>query len=131
MIYGGHVGGNSNRSRKAYHLEVQMLEKHDIMRIEGEISHPEISFGVEDDRSLTHPHEDALVITAGIERYEVKRVFMDTGAAVNVIFEECFMQMDIHKPLDGVTTTLHGFAGDLVMSLGSIELMLTLGEGDL
>lgn len=125
------TGGDSIRSRKAYSREIQMLEKHNMLKIERGLPHPEISFGVKDDRSLAHPHEDALVITVGLERYEVKRVFVDTGAAANVIFEDCFKQMDIQKPLNSVTTALHGFTGDLVMSLGSIELKLTLGEGDL
>lgn len=54
-------------------------------------------------------------------------IFVDTGAIVNVIFEDCFDQ----KSLDGVVTALHGFAEGSLMYLGSINLILTLGEGDL
>lgn len=54
-----------------------------------ELPLPEISFGSQDDRSLNQPHDDALVITAEVERYDIKRVFLlDTGAAVNIIFPE-------------------------------------------
>lgn len=72
-----------------------MLERHEMLKVEKGIPHPEISFGAKDDRSLVHPHEDALLISVELERYEVKRVFVDIGAAVNVIFEDCFKQMDI------------------------------------
>lgn len=131
MIYGGPVGGDSNQSRKAHFQKIQMLERHEMLKVEGGIPQPEISFRVKDDRSLVHPYENALLISVELERYEIKRVFVDTGATVNVIFEDCFNRMDIQKPLGGVTIALHGFIGDSVMSLGSIDLMLTLGEGDL
>lgn len=108
-----------------------MLEKHEVLKIEGGPPPPEISFGIQDDRSIAHPHDDVLVISVELERYDLKRVFVDTGATINVIFEDCFRQMDIQKPLDGIATALHGFAGDSVTSLGSIDLMLTLGDGDL
>lgn len=48
MIYGGPIGGDSNRSRKASAREIQMLEKHEVLRIEGGLSPPEISFGIQD-----------------------------------------------------------------------------------
>lgn len=114
MIYGGPAGDDSNRSRKAFAREGQMLKKHETFN-----------------RSLVHPHEDALLISVELERQDIKRVFFDTRAIINIIFEDCFNQMAIQKPLDRVITALHGFAGDSVMYLGSVDLIQTLGEGDL
>lgn len=90
MIYGGPTRGDSNRSQKSYAREIQMLERHGIFKVERGLPLPKISFGIQDDRALVHPHDDALVISVELERYDVKRVFVDIGATVNDIFEDCF-----------------------------------------
>lgn len=130
MIHGGPLGEASNRSRKAYIWEAKSQERHHVFEIESEVSMPEISFGEKDALPMLHPHDDALVITADIEQYEVKHIFVDTGAAVNVIFESCLKQMALHPHITPVNTLLHGFAGEMVMPLGSVDLMVTLGEGE-
>lgn len=131
MIHGGPLGGDSNRSRKAYVREAQAHNRHNIYKIEKGVPPPDMSFGLEDDKTLLQPHDDALIITAEVERYEVKCIFKDTRAAENVIFESCLKQKSVNKPLKVVTTTLHGFVGEVVILKGSIDLMLTMGEGDI
>ncbi|XP_073025173.1 uncharacterized protein [Primulina eburnea] len=46
---------------------------------------PVISFGIEDLRGVSLPHNDALVIKALVANYDVLRVFVDNGSSVNVI----------------------------------------------
>lgn len=130
MIHGGPLGGSSNRSRKAYLWEIKSQERHRVFEVKTGAPMPDISFGIEDALPLFHPHDDGLVITTDIEQYKVKRVFLDTGAAVNVIFEDCLKQMAPHKPIIPVKKILHGFAGDMVIPFGFVDLMMTLGEGE-
>ncbi|XP_075515862.1 uncharacterized protein LOC142550671 [Primulina tabacum] len=93
---------------------------------------PVISFGPEDLRGVSLPHNDALVIQARVANYDVLRVFVDNGSSVNVIFKEALVQMDLHEyQLEAVETVLFGFAGHVVYPEGEITLPLTLGTGDL
>ncbi|XP_075499061.1 uncharacterized protein LOC142537427 [Primulina tabacum] len=126
MISGGSTDGDSNRARKARGRRV-------CLEVDGrDRSEPVISFGPEDLRGVSLPHNDALVIQARVANYDVLRVFVDNGSSVNVIFKEALVQMDLHEyPLEVVATALFGFAGHAVYPEGKITLPLTLGSGDL
>lgn len=54
-----------------------------------------ISFGPRDLQDVSLPHNDALVIQAKIANYDVRRVYIDSGSSVNVIFQEALDQMDL------------------------------------
>ncbi|XP_073300266.1 uncharacterized protein [Primulina huaijiensis] len=93
---------------------------------------PVISFGSEDLRRVSLPHNDALVIQARVVNYDVLSVFVDNGSSVNVIFKEVLVQMDLCEyQLGAVETALFGFSGYAVYPEGEITLPLTLGTGDL
>ncbi|XP_075486336.1 uncharacterized protein LOC142525939 [Primulina tabacum] len=126
MISGGSTDGDSNRARKARDRRV-------CLEVDGRNrSEPVISFGPEDLRGVSLPHNDALVIQARVANYDVLRVFVDNVSSVNVIFKEALVQMDLHEyPLEVVATALFGFAGHAVYPEGEITLPLTLGSGDL
>ncbi|XP_073294454.1 uncharacterized protein [Primulina huaijiensis] len=126
MILGGSRDGDSNRARKARSrrecLEVDVSGRNE----------PVISFGPEDLRGVSLPHNDALVIQARVANYDILRVFVDNGSSVNVIFKEALVQMDLHEyQLEAVEISLFGFAGHAVYPEGEITLPLTLGTGDL
>ncbi|XP_073021114.1 uncharacterized protein [Primulina eburnea] len=126
MISGGSTDGDSNRARKAMGRRV-CLEVNGRRRNE-----PIISFGPEDLRGVSLPHNDALVIQALVANYDVLRVFVDNWSSVNVIFKEALIQMDLHEyQLEAIETALFGFAGHTVYPKGEITLPLTLGSGDL
>ncbi|XP_073304552.1 uncharacterized protein [Primulina huaijiensis] len=126
MISGGSTDGDSNRARKARSRR-ECLEVDERKRDE-----PVISFGPEDIRRVSLPHDDALVIQARVANYDVLRVFFDNGSSVNVIFKEALVQMDLHEyQLEAVETALFGFDGHAVYPEGEIILPLTLGTGDL
>ncbi|XP_073303001.1 uncharacterized protein [Primulina huaijiensis] len=98
MISGGSTDGDSNRARKA-------RSRRECLEVDGrKRDEPVISFGPEDLRGVSLPHNDALVIQARVANYDVLRVFVDNGSSGNVIFKE---------------------------ALGEIILPLTLGTGDL
>ncbi|XP_075499285.1 uncharacterized protein LOC142537674 [Primulina tabacum] len=126
MISGGSTDGDSNRARKVRGRRV-------CLEVDGRNrSEPVISFGPEDLRGVSLPHNDALVIQARVANYDVLRVSVDNGSSVNVIFKEALVQMDLHEyPLEVVATALFGYAGHAVYPEGEIILPLTLGSGDL
>ncbi|XP_073317272.1 uncharacterized protein [Primulina huaijiensis] len=85
MISGGSTDGDSNRARKARSRR-ECLEVGERKRDE-----PIISFGPEDLRGVSLPHNDALVIQARVANYDVLRVFVDNGSSVNVSFKEALV----------------------------------------
>ena len=50
---------------------------------------PLIRFSDEDKLGTLQPHDNALVVTLRIEGYDVKRVLVDQGSAVEVMYPTC------------------------------------------
>ncbi|XP_073121038.1 uncharacterized protein [Henckelia pumila] len=110
MISGGSTDGDSNRARKSWsNREVLGLEARKVT------SCPVISFGPEDLKDVITPHNDALLIQARVANYDIRRVFIDSGSSVNVIFQEAFEQMDLLGcEVNMVKTSLYGCYADIV-----------------
>ena len=87
-------------------------------------------FSPADAQGLHMPHADPLVIHMQIGTKRVRRVLVDTGSSVDILYWEAFEQLGIFpstlKPYLG---KLVGFSGHEVDVAGTIELLLTLGEG--
>ena len=47
--------------------------------------HPILSFSEEDKIETIQPHDDVLLVTLGIRDYDVKRMMVNGGSAVEVI----------------------------------------------
>ena len=76
-----------------------------------------------------HPHDDPLVIRDVVANKTVHRVLVDNGSSVNIIFMSAFDKMGIgREKLAPVNAHLRGFFGERVLPLGSIQLVLTLGD---
>ncbi|CAA0824202.1 Unknown protein, partial [Striga hermonthica] len=128
MISGGPTDGDSNNARKGHVRAVK--RKIEEVGITGHM--PVINFRVEDAEGILLPHNDALVITAEVAGFDVKRVFIDTGSSVDVMFYDCFAQINKHLNLElkPVATALYGFNGGEVMPMGEVSLTVALGSGD-
>ncbi|XP_073137893.1 uncharacterized protein [Henckelia pumila] len=126
MISGGSTDGDSNRARKAWSRRESLGVE------EGrQGAGPIITFGPQDLEGVNLPHNGALLIQARIANYNVRRVFVDSGSSVNVLFQEAFEQMDLQGyALSPVKTALYGFAGHIVQPQGEMLLPITLGSGD-
>ncbi|XP_075479418.1 uncharacterized protein LOC142520300 [Primulina tabacum] len=113
IISGGSTDGDSNRARKA-------RSRREYLEVDGSgRNEPVISFGLEDLRGVSLPHNDALVIHARVANYDVLRVFIDNRSSVKVIFKEALVQMDLHEyQLEAVETALFGFARHAVYPEG-------------
>nr|GEW46452.1 hypothetical protein [Tanacetum cinerariifolium] len=77
--------------------------------------------------------EEPLIIEAEVEGYLVRRVYVDEGSSVEVMFEHCFENLDsrIKAKLKETRTDLVGFAGEISKPLGKIKLEVCFGNGGL
>ena len=116
MISGGFAGGGESSSALKAHLrsirsaemgEIQAVSK--LPRLDNTIT-----FSDSDLEGCQHPHDDPLVVRAIV---------------ANIIFASAFDKIGIgREKLEPVNTHLRGFSGEKVLTLGSIQLVLTLGE---
>ena len=131
MISGGFAGGGESSSARKAHLrnirsvdmgEIQAVSK--LPRLDNTIT-----FSDSDLEGCQHPHDDPLVVCAIVANTTVHRVLIDNGSSADIIFASALEKMGIgREKLDPVNTHLRGFSGEKVLPLGSIQLVLTLGE---
>ncbi|CAA0821473.1 Unknown protein, partial [Striga hermonthica] len=116
MISGGPTDGYSNNARKEHARALK--RKRDEVGITGRML--VISFWAKDAEGIFLPHNDALVITTEVAGFDVKRVFIDTGSSVDIMFYDFFSQINKHINLElkPVATALYGFDGGEVMPMG-------------
>ena len=76
-----------------------------------------------------HPHDDPLVIRVFVANKKIHKVLVDNGSSVNIIFASAFHKMGIgREKLEPANAYLRGFSREIVLPLGSIQLVLTLGD---
>ena len=66
---------------------------------------PVLGFSDEDKMGTIQPHDDALVVTLRIGGFDVKRVLVDPGNAVEVVYPDLYRRLNL-KPED-LTTYAH------------------------
>ena len=131
VISGGFAGGGESSSARKAHLrsirsakirEIQAVSK--LPRLD-----TSITFSDSDLEGCQHPHDNPLVVRAIVANKTVNRVLIDNGSSTDIIFASAFDKMGIgREKLELVNTHLRGFSEDKVLPLGSIQLVLTLGE---
>ena len=88
-----------------------------------------ITFSDSDLEGCQHPHDDSLVVRTVVANKTIHRVLVDNESSTDIIFASAFDKMGIgREKLEPVNAHLRGFSGEKVLSLGSIQLVLTLGE---
>ena len=76
-----------------------------------------------------HPHDYPLVIRAVVANKTAHRVLVNNGSSADIIFTSAFDKIGIgREKLEPVSTHLRGFSREKVLPLGSIQLVLTLGD---
>ena len=75
-----------------------------------------IAFNDDDLEGTIQPHDDALVVTARISGFLVKRVMVDQGSGADVMYPDLFRGLGLRKE-DPVkhTSPLVGFDGKVVI----------------
>ncbi|XP_050255060.1 uncharacterized protein LOC126700941 [Quercus robur] len=84
---------------------------------------PLIRFSEEDKQGTLQPHDDALIVTLRIGGYDVKRVLVDQGSAVEVMYPDLYKGLNL-KPEDLTPygSPLVSFEGKIVTPKGMIRL---------
>ena len=131
VISGGFAGGGESSSARKAHL--RSIRSAKIGEIQAVSKLPKldtsITFFDSDLEGCQHPHDDPLVVRTIVANKTVHRVLVDNWSSVDIIFVSAFDKMGIgREKLEPVNTHLWGFSGEKVLPLGSIQLVLTLGE---
>ena len=131
VILGGFArGGESSSSRKAH---LRIIRSGEVKEVQAVSKLPRlntaITFSDSDLEGCQHPHDDPLVIRAVVANKTSHRVLVDNGSSVDIIFASAFDKMGIgREKMEPVSTHLRGFSRETVLPLGSIQLVLTLGD---
>ena len=90
---------------------------------------PLIGFSDEDKLGTLQPHDDALVVMLRIGGYDVKRVLVDQGSAVEVMYPDLYKGLKL-KPEDltAYDSPLVSFEGKTVIPKGLIRLLIQTGS---
>ena len=86
---------------------------------------PVLGFSEEDKIRTTQPHDNSLVVTLRIGGYDVKRVLVDQGSAMEVMYPDLYRGLNL-KPEDLTTydSPLVSFEGKTVTPMGQIRLSI-------
>ena len=131
MISGGFAGDRESSSTRKAHL--RSIRSGEVMEVQAVSKLPRldtaITFSDSDLEGCQHPHDDPLVIRAVVANKTIHRVLVDNESSADIIFALAFDKMGIgREKLEPVSTHLRGFSGEKVLPLGSIQLVLTLGD---
>ncbi|GJZ15016.1 reverse transcriptase domain-containing protein [Tanacetum coccineum] len=76
--------------------------------------------------------EGPLVIEAKIGGYIIHSMYVDGGSSMEVFYEHCFNRLlpEIKSQRVPATTSLIGFSGETIWSLGQLRLLVTIGDAD-
>ena len=88
-----------------------------------------MSFGEGDTLGVKQPHNDPLVIMLNIEGFNTKRILVDNGSSVDIIYLPAFQQLRLDpKRLRPFDSPLVNFSGDRVYPRGIVTLTVTAGS---
>ena len=86
-----------------------------------------IAFNDDDLEGTIQPHDDALVVTAWINGFIVKRVLIDQGSGAEVMYPNLFRGLGLkNEDLSKYDMPLMGFDGRMVIPKGQISLPVNM-----
>ncbi|GAV84022.1 hypothetical protein CFOL_v3_27467, partial [Cephalotus follicularis] len=112
--------GDHSQSRKAYVRQTFSVQQQHKQGKRLEIGGEEevISFSESDLEEVHLSHDDQVMITLLVELFTMKRVLIDSGSSVDILYKPAFDQLRIPEDqLKRVKTPLIGFAGEIVHPL--------------
>ena len=84
---------------------------------------PTLGFSDEDEAGTIQPHDDAFVVTLRIGGYDVKRVLVDQGNAVKIMYPDLYKGLNLKsEDLTTYESPLISFEGKIVIPKGQIRL---------
>ena len=131
------MAGTSNNSRKSHARKIPRFNTGiGVLRVSDEPRDPsrstQIIFSEEDVHNNIQPHDDPMVISIQVANCRVRRVLVDTGSSVDILFKGAHEQLNLKNSYyNSCTSPLYGFTGDSVMPIGSKFLPVVVGEAPL
>ncbi|XP_019172915.1 PREDICTED: uncharacterized protein LOC109168357 [Ipomoea nil] len=123
MIVGRPEEGDSANTRKAWARQLYVGTVYGREGGSKKVCREPIVFTDKDLPTGETPHRDALVIAMDVNGVVVRRILVETGSSVNVLYLETFTKMGLtREQLIPVKTPLAGFTGDSVKAEWSITL---------
>ena len=84
---------------------------------------PTLGFSDEDKVGTIQPHEDTLVVMLRIGGYDVRRVLIDQGSTVEIMYPDLYKELNLKpKDLTAYESPLVSFEGKTVIPKGQIRL---------
>ncbi|XP_012844964.1 PREDICTED: uncharacterized protein LOC105965005 [Erythranthe guttata] len=132
FISGGPAGGDSQNARRKLARSPRMNQEHASPSASiYQIRTPDHSI-VFDSLDLEGPNEDhvdVLIVTASVANFLVKKILVDGGSSTDIMYLYTFKLLGIDNArFSPITTSLKGFTGDSVLSMGEVELPISLGD---
>ena len=88
-----------------------------------------LGFSDEDKVETIQPHNDALVVTLRIGGYDVRRVLVDQGSVVEVMYPDLYKGLNLKpKDLTAYDSPLVSFEGKTITPRGQIRLPIQIGS---
>ncbi|KAH1121439.1 hypothetical protein J1N35_004599, partial [Gossypium stocksii] len=83
-------------------------------------------------KKLVHDEKgnDPMVVSTIITVFEVKRILIDSGSVIEVLFWEVYQKMGLKEQALSKASLLYGFANHPIEVKGSITFPVTLGDGE-
>ena len=90
-------------------------------------THESIAFNNDDLEGTNQPHDDALVVTARINGFIVKKVLVDQGSGAEIMYPNLFRRLGLkNEDFSNYDTPLVGFDGQIVTPDGQISLPVNM-----
>ena len=86
VIVGGTSAMQSSKSRKTYLKVVQNVQLSGRVPMTEGVDEQAITFTDEDARKIHHPHDDAIVIALLIADYTTRKVLVDNGSSIDILY---------------------------------------------
>ena len=131
VISGGFFGGGkSSSARKA---DLRSFRSGEPLNVQAVSKLPRldttITFLNADLEGCQHPHDDLQVIRVVVANKTIHRVLVNNGSSADIIYTSTFDKMGIgREKMEPVKAHLRGFSKEKVLALGSVQLVLTLGD---
>lgn len=119
------MGGGSTSSARKRHLRgLRSVNNVNVVRR----SMPSITFSDKDFHAPDPDQDDPMVVTAIIARYGVRKVLIDQGSSVNILYWKTFQKMDLSEDLVvPYNEQIVGFARERVDTRGCVDLRTSFG----
>ncbi|XP_057493157.1 uncharacterized protein LOC130778645 [Actinidia eriantha] len=137
MIGGPNDPGLESKIRSEIRMIKQMHEVLSVQSLSKKLKTAEterdcITFSRADLERVQHPHSDPLVVQLRIGGYDVKRILVDTGSSVEVMYYDLFKQLKIlQDQLKPSRAPLVGFNAQAHWPLGTMSLKTRAGSQEL